>query len=1024
MTLRTPRRRISPRTRRRYRAIRDFLRRALGNASQADTKTNSNISVNVSELKHKIVGVEKQLDQVSQQCQNLITADDGSTRENHQINLKNDKTSLENIKIKPVETRVLYKTSENQYKNFIESDVTSKASNAKIASQKTSKTTTRINVTEAKNKHKIKKHENDSIVANEIDTNLNSRKKPLNYSTVSYYSSVDLVRGNSMKRHERRPKVNYVKPLTKESQKAKEDEHRNNVEYLVRKYEERMKRKKYRQDKKEIDKDFIDDIIKRQYKPTKLFNRIDSGFSQLSAPLCRDQDFSVHENIQEGSELCSCCYDKPTVRDKIRYTPSYSDVRSICDTRLYSSKRYPRYRQSRRNQEYYNDTLYDLVPVKEKSSPKSRRKFADYVIPYDHYKEVPPSPRSLRPRFNLTAQRHNDFEDVSLYVSRPRQKYAVPKLKPHVVDKNLQNDDFSCISNDEQVLPSAKVTSQNFPIGEYENSLPYPDHNQTNLTLNDLSQDKTQETDATVDKTDKALYEIKDILQTFLEEMKRETLQSDKSDTSDKSLVKRKQEDEKTNVQMFPNSSHSFNDTNNQFLSKTPYVQAFPNPCCYPILPVCPINCVQNGFVIPTQSHTCTACTNHPKEPAQSKEEASGADNASNKTDDTQQLIKEIYNFVKQSPKVKNTEYRDVSVDNTEAVDGKFVSNKALTSRSVGAGSNPSVHDIKVGTSQMKCHSKSCEAFGSKKNTDIVHSNSSYSDTVLEKLSLEAAATQPSDFDFTSILNMKVKPRKKKKFAKVLQSFGNLLKKRKKDVIEELSESESAVEMDVKPLSPYRQHVANYMMHGEEYYHPPPLPARLPHPPRSPEWSYRPSDSRHGYPQSPYAPTIHENHPSYPGTSPSYSNSFDNRYNQIPPQVPLCLKEIEVKSIGTQSERKKSFLEIIRSKMAVPKPQIQIDPIEDAHRNVAQMTRRHGVFNWKNLQEKAMQTNPTNLGLSLNYTQNQFTEADMTIRNTLMKRFFHKRNPFSAQNPLLQTLLGKDKPMEIPTNLFRTKMIV
>ncbi|CAG5011209.1 unnamed protein product [Parnassius apollo] len=946
MTLRTPRRRISPRTKRRYRAIKEFLRRALGTTSQPDTKTNSNISVSVSDLKHKIVGIEKQLDQVSQHCRNLITVDDGTRCESTTRTLQNNesKNNIQNIpiKINPVETKVLYKTSENLYKNCEESDFTSRISNLyneQSLTHQTNKSAPKIDCHNVRNKKKIRKCENELHVVNEIVSNSKRRKKALTFDnnkppflTASYYSSIDLLKPDiPTRRHEkRRPKIEYNEEIIKkDSNKNKEVEERNNIELILRKNDERSKRKRYKSDKKELDKDFIADIIRRQYKPVKLFNKRESDLSQLSAPLCRDQDFSVYENIQEGSELCSCCFDEPINNELVGYRrrSDSSDVRSICDTRLYSSKRYPRLKQNRRNQEYYNDSLYDLVPVKEKSSPKSRRKFAnDNIISYDHYKEVPPSPRSLRPRLNLKAQHYDELDNSSPYVTHSHQKMLLEKSKTQNINKNLKNHDLSDFvipeNNEVLIQTSPSLEPPNFlnQNDVEDESLQYPSfaQNPTNSLVNDLSFNKTQEIDICVDKTDKALCEIKDILQTFLEEMKKETT-SDKSDAFDKTLNKsenQKQDIQKTNVPMFPNSNHSFHYTNEPFAGK-PCVPAFPNACCYPLLPICPINCVQSGYVMPSQSYTCAACNTLPKEAVgQEKEVTINLDTAKVKNDETQQLIKEIYNFVKQSPKPKvNAELRDVSIENIDALEEK-PETKLLTSRSVGAGSNMSVHDVKVGTSQMKCYSKSCEAFGSKKADDNLYSNGSYSDTILEKLSLEAAAAQESDFDFSSILDMKVKPRKQKTFSKVLRSFGSLLKKRKKDVIEELSESESTVEEDMNPISPFRQQVTNYMMRGEEYYQQPPFPPKHAYQPRPPECSYRQSvglESRHGYQHlppkhafDPYAPMMHHGS-QYQGTSPSYTTSFDNHYNQIPPQVPLCLKEIEVKSIGTQSEKKQSF---------------------------------------------------------------------------------------------------------------------
>lgn len=234
--------------------------------------------------------------------------------------------------------------------------------------------------------------------------------------------------------------------------------------------------------------------------------------------------------------------------------------------------------------------------------------------------------------------------------------------------------------------------------------------------------------------------------------------------------------------------------------------------------------------------------------------------------------------------------------------------------------------------------------------------------------------------------------------------------------------------------SPYRQQMMNYMMHGQEYFRQTPLLPRRAYPSKSPEYSYQHPggiESRRGYSYSPFKHP-YEPHPpvtgdihygsQYPGTSPSYSTSFDPRYNPAQPQVPLCLKEVEVKSMGTQSERKKSFLEILKRRMAGAKP--QIDPVEEAKNNVEKITKRTGLLNWKNFNEKTMQKNAGNLNLTYKYTQQQLAQTDMTIRDAMIKRFFHKRNPFSSRNPILQTLLGKDKPMQEPVNLLQPRIIV
>lgn len=258
-----------------------------------------------------------------------------------------------------------------------------------------------------------------------------------------------------------------------------------------------------------------------------------------------------------------------------------------------------------------------------------------------------------------------------------------------------------------------------------------------------------------------------------------------------------------------------------------------------------------------------------------------------------------------------------------------------------------------------------------------------------------------------------------------------LFRKKKKDVIEELSESESTVEMEVKTKPPFQQRIQSYAMHGQEFYHPPPIPPlQCCHSPRY--------DYGYGYdPQSCYQPPppeFHKHHkhhhdytpapqynPKYPITAP-YPN-YDAHYNQLPPQVPLCLKEIEVKSIGVQSDRKVSILQKLTKKIPVQQQkETTVRETNWKHLPESAPAKEKPSF-WKSLQEKAKQNDDT-VKFSLN-TRKQLEQGDMNIRNAMMKKLFYKRNPFSPRNLIVRTLLGKDKSSYgNPPKMYRPRMFV
>lgn len=155
----------------------------------------------------------------------------------------------------------------------------------------------------------------------------------------------------------------------------------------------------------------------------------------------------------------------------------------------------------------------------------------------------------------------------------------------------------------------------------------------------------------------------------------------------------------------------------------------------------------------------------------------------------------------------------------------------------------------------------------------------------------------------------------------------------------------------------------------------------------------------------------HTRRPSVPPAQyPPDFGGYGHMQSAASAQVPLCLKEIEVKSMATQSERKLSFFHKIKQKMHNP-----AEPVNNKPQALATQTKNRmwqappeKPSLWKTWQTKAMEGKEDNMAYS--YMQQQRLAAgDTNMRNKMIKKMFHKRNPFSPRNLIVRTLLGKDK---------------
>lgn len=292
---------------------------------------------------------------------------------------------------------------------------------------------------------------------------------------------------------------------------------------------------------------------------------------------------------------------------------------------------------------------------------------------------------------------------------------------------------------------------------------------------------------------------------------------------------------------------------------------------------------------------------------------------------------------------------------------------------------------------------------------------------------------------------------------KVLKSIGILKKKKKDENPEGLCESDSTMEVDVKSKhihAPFRQNITNYAMHGQEYYHRPPVPQYV-----RPEYGQPPYDQRAYYnaltpepgeftPHRVHQQTIlehassgHYQQPSAPPYPGPYEPHYGHMHSPYAPQ-PLCLKEVEVKSTSTQSEKKFSFFNKgLRKGQRPATARASVFRSEHDPRNCSTQTApflRNNYPTTYELQKKeksrffsAFQNlqkgdyddvgeNPKNYGYK---THKRLAEGDLKMRNVLLKKLFFKKNPFSPRNLMVRTLLGKDKsnygvPPTMKTRMF------
>ncbi|CAG9095434.1 unnamed protein product [Plutella xylostella] len=903
-TLRTPRRRFSPRAKRRYYHIKNFLKKTLGNSSQEDSSRD-----------------KQSLYLDDKQCQDLPCLRDKSSEEviyegSRESKKRKPKSEYEREHESGGSARYHSECYEGDATRYLHKNTKFKSESYSIPykekKKRRSKHTTRYDPYD--DEHPLYPAEASPHLSSSHHA-ATHRKTHLHLTTSGYS---DLRYEKEYKRHR---DLDERQSKDKKSKK-KHDKHKIEYEIEHERYEEEPRR--HRKGSSILDHDFIDDIIKRQYQHVTMFNSQGTVMSQISAPVCRDRDLALQESILEAHDLCSCMFDRESPR---------GDRRSVCDTRLYSTHkkkhRSKHCRKDKKHEDKYNDMSLDLVPVKEKSSPKPRRK-----IDMDSTAEVPPSPRTNRPRLNLQAHYRDDDDNDVTPSDSPRteqcrrDQFLADQYEHNLREMELRKSYKSPERYQNEYLPTHDLhsfvdQSQNVQIEQMDTQANF-------VTPRDPN-----------DHTGEALTEIKDILQTFLNEIKKDA-QAYLADTQSPEVVKDHNLEGNTEPPKvietvpvlvpsppvtaapapFPAVSSQGPSTSFQqfaFNKNSPYQMTPPfSPACFPMM------CPPAPYLMPGSGYTFPCVTSlHRTQSRQDNKTERASDSSKEKieTTNTDELLKQIYKIVAQNPKGTEAQKESRVVEEQ----------KESTSDSESNGNAVSVNGPKEDKKSLQ------EIFN--------HGPDGSFESHQERFSAAATRTDSNLFDDS----YKMKKRKSGIFGKIIQSIGvfglGLFKSRsnieersdhgrhqqrrhkersrspwatRRDAIkrefEELRRqkgSRSPSPRHPPPRTPwdYNTHPAPPPLHPPphpqhtDYNYPPPTHYPAPSPDQPPPSMYLPPPPMmYEQPQSP--------------TAPPYFNIQQQYHMQQQQQMPFCLKEVEVKSIGTQSQVKLNIFKKFKNKKA------------------------------------------------------------------------------------------------------------
>lgn len=125
----------------------------------------------------------------------------------------------------------------------------------------------------------------------------------------------------------------------------------------------------------EINKGYLSNMVRKQYEHYPMGTAI-SGTSEFSTPVCRDPPPHAHDTKRNESDICSCCHGTFHNIDDTMRLPPHGVMRDT--TTLHSISQYAQ--PVSNNNVFYDSSLYDVEPVREKTM-KQRRDEIDDINP-------------------------------------------------------------------------------------------------------------------------------------------------------------------------------------------------------------------------------------------------------------------------------------------------------------------------------------------------------------------------------------------------------------------------------------------------------------------------------------------------------------------------------------------------------------------------------------------------------------------------------------------------------------------
>ncbi|XP_059061245.1 uncharacterized protein LOC131854130 [Achroia grisella] len=413
---------------------------------------------------------------------------------------------------------------------------------------------------------------------------------------------------------------------------------------------------------RDISRSYFVDMIRRQYQPRPIFDEF-SDTSQFTSPICRDIEQSFNTPFRNKSDVCSCCHGQFHNLDHPIRNSNDLEVNSRNILNIDNSNK----------SNYYDSSMYDVIPVKEKSAKNKeisrikhgKRDLIDTIYPADATANSKRKPRRFEVNFHTLPQAKFNYPkklSVSLPVRNDKISRTIPKRAKGIILVNHQKPmgtSDTCIDCGDVYVKQVN----NKPSKKHKLLLTYKNAESLTVNVNDTECQTTTtnsiEVESTLQdsKTEETLNQIKTILQSVLTEVKTNT------------QLKKLPEDKPTkDATVQKGASHDIIEDKSSLLHSVTYSPYNMNPynasCsrhmssghfCYSGLPCSSLKYMQNFpvFIQTPGRHMYANCyrnNSHVNKPMTTKQAATISTNTEiikeERSKETDKLIKDIYRSI------------------------------------------------------------------------------------------------------------------------------------------------------------------------------------------------------------------------------------------------------------------------------------------------------------------------------------------------------------------------------------------